>query len=249
MQLDWSTLVLEIVNFLVLVWLLQRFLYRPILSVVATRQAAIEAAARHARETQEQAAALQAQYESRLQTWEQERAKGRADLQEELRATRERAAAALQDSLEQERRKAKVLDERRDAEEAARREREAIRQGLVFVRQLLSELAGPELQGRLVQLAVGELQRLPEQRKSALREALQAASEPPAVTSAYPLPASEREALARALGQIVDSVRECRFREDASLLAGVRINVGPWVLHANLGEELELFGGAAADGH
>jgi len=85
MQLDWSTLALEILNFLVLVWLLQRFLYRPILKVVTARQVAIEATTQCAHETQEKAAALQAQYESRLQTWEQERAKARADLQEELR--------------------------------------------------------------------------------------------------------------------------------------------------------------------
>jgi F-type H+-transporting ATPase subunit b len=250
MQLDWSTLALEILNFLVLVWLLQRFLYRPILNVVTTRQAAIEAATQRAHETQEKAATLQAQYESRLQTWEQERAKARADLQEELRAARERALAALHDDLEQERRKTKVLNERLDAEEATRREREAIRQGLAFVRRLLSVVSGPELEGKLVQLAVDELERLPEQRRSALREALQAAAEPPVVSSAYPLSPKQREVLAQALRLVFEKVSDCRFEQDASLVAGVRINVGPWVLHASLGEELELFAAAAADdGH
>jgi len=248
MQLDWSTLVLEILNFLVLVWLLQRFLYKPILKVVTARQAATDEAARRTREMESKAHELQAQYEARLQNWEQERAKARGALLEELRGERERAVAALHESLEQERRKAGVLDERRRADEAARNERQAMEQALAFVRRLLAGLSGPELESKLVQLAIDELQRLPEPRKSALHEALRTSTEPPTVCSAYPMPPAQREALSRALGRLLDGVCECHFREEPVLLAGVRITVGPWVLQANLGEELSLFLGAASDG-
>lgn len=249
MQLDWSTLVLEIVNFLVLVWLLQRFLYKPILKVVAARQAAIDEAARRTREMEAKAHELQVQYEARLQNWEQERAQARGALTEELRGERERALATLHESLEQERGKAEVLDERRRGEEAARSERQAMGQALAFARRLLAGLSGPELESKLVQLAIDELERLPDPRKSALRAALSTSTEPPTVCSAYPLPTVQREALSHALGRVLDGARECRFHEEPSLLAGVRINVGPWVLQANLGEELSLFGSAASDGH
>ena len=248
MQLDWSTLVLEIVNFLVLVWLLQRFLYKPILKVVAARQAAIDEASRHTREMESKAHELQSDYEARLRNWEQERAKAREALMEELRSERERALAALRETLEQEQRKAGVLDERRRMEEAARNERQAMEQALAFVRRLLAGLSGPDLESKLVQLGIDELQRLPESRNSALREALGASTEPPTVYSAYPLPPAQREALSQALRRVLDSARECRFREDPDLLAGVRITVGPWVLQANLGEELSLFDAAASDG-
>jgi F-type H+-transporting ATPase subunit b len=42
MQLDWSTLALQTVNFAVLVWLLHRFLYQPVLRMVDARRAEIE---------------------------------------------------------------------------------------------------------------------------------------------------------------------------------------------------------------
>ena len=248
MQLDWSTLVLEIVNFLVLVWLLQRFLYRPILKVVAARQAAIDEATRRTREMESKGHELQAQYEVRLQNWEQERAQARGALLEELRGERERALAALHETLEQERRRAEVLDERRRAEEAARNERRATEQALAFVRRLLGEVSGPELEAKLIQLATEELQRLPDPRRSALREALATSTELPTVCSAYPMPPEQRDALGQALGRLFDGARECRFREEPALLAGVRITVGPWVLQANLGEELSLFHAAASDG-
>ena len=43
MQIDWLTVAAQIVNFLALVWLLQRFLYRPITEAMARREARIEA--------------------------------------------------------------------------------------------------------------------------------------------------------------------------------------------------------------
>jgi F-type H+-transporting ATPase subunit b len=196
-----------------------------------------------------QAHELQAQYEARLQNWEQERAQARGALMEELRGERERALAALHESLEQERAKAEVLDERRRAEEAARNERQAMGHALAFARRLLAGLSGPELESKLVQLAIDELEHLPDSRKSALRAALSTSTEPPTVCSAYPLPTAQREALSHALGRVLDGARECHFREEPSLLAGVRISVGPWVLRANLGEELNLFGTAGNDGH
>ncbi|HEY0837285.1 MAG TPA: hypothetical protein VGE72_25455, partial [Azospirillum sp.] len=42
MHLDGWTLLLQAINFLVLVWLLRHFLYRPVLAVIAERQAATE---------------------------------------------------------------------------------------------------------------------------------------------------------------------------------------------------------------
>ena len=39
MTLSWPTFILEIVNFLVLVWILKRFLYQPILQAIEERKA------------------------------------------------------------------------------------------------------------------------------------------------------------------------------------------------------------------
>ena len=38
MRIDWWTLALQAANFLVLVWLLQHFLYRPVLAIIVERQ-------------------------------------------------------------------------------------------------------------------------------------------------------------------------------------------------------------------
>ena len=38
MQFDWTTFILEMLNFLVLVWILQRLIYRPVLAMLDARQ-------------------------------------------------------------------------------------------------------------------------------------------------------------------------------------------------------------------
>ena len=42
MELTWSTFILEIINFLILVWILKRFLYKPVMDAIAKRRASIE---------------------------------------------------------------------------------------------------------------------------------------------------------------------------------------------------------------
>lgn len=64
MQLDWWTLALQAVNFLVLVWLLRRFLYRPVQQVIARRQALSEQAMDEARRKAEEADAARQRLEA-----------------------------------------------------------------------------------------------------------------------------------------------------------------------------------------
>ena len=114
MELDWTTFILEIINFLVLVWILQRFLYRPVMNVVAQRRAAISQSLQEAQTTQEQAAALKTQYENRLADWQQERETARQQLRDEIDEQRQKLMAQVETELAEQRRKEQVLAERRD---------------------------------------------------------------------------------------------------------------------------------------
>jgi len=59
LELNWTTFALEAVNFLVLVWILKRFLYKPVLGVIARRRAAIDRALEEAQTRHAEAQALE----------------------------------------------------------------------------------------------------------------------------------------------------------------------------------------------
>jgi F-type H+-transporting ATPase subunit b len=241
LELSWSTFLLEIINFLVLVWILKRFLYKPVLDVITRRRDGIEKRLAEARRLHDEAETLKADYENRLADWERERQKKRDELKQELDQERRQRLEELQKTLAQEREKAEVLESRRRAEDARVIERRALQLGGRFAGRLLAEAAGPELEARLLELVLEGLQALPQERVSALRAQWGEPPEAIVVTSAYPLPEKGRQSLQQALAKITGLDVPVRCEQDEDLLAGVRITVGAWVLAANLRDELEGF--------
>jgi len=104
-HIDWLTVTAQIVNFLILVWLLQRFLYRPITRAMALREARIEARLADAKSARQDA-------ENEAQAWrdkQQDLDDRRSAVIEEAR----REAESMRDRLEAEIRA--EMEERRGA--------------------------------------------------------------------------------------------------------------------------------------
>ena len=240
-ELDWTTFVLEIVNFLILVWVLQRFLYRPVRAVIRRRQEAITRTLSEARDAQGEAERTKQQYENRLATWEREQADARARLAEEIESERTRRMATLQMELAREQERSRVLEARR-AEDARRRsEDEALNRAALFGARLLTRVATPDLEMRIVEVFLEDLRELPAEKRQPLRAACREDGAHIIVTSAYPLRTDQRSRLTAALGELADRGVVCEFVQDPALLGGVLVGVGPWVLRANLRDELRFF--------
>ena len=69
MEFSLSTFVLELINFLVLVWILKRFLYRPVLDIIARRREQIDATMAEAKRIEDNAQALKQKYDERLDNY------------------------------------------------------------------------------------------------------------------------------------------------------------------------------------
>lgn len=241
MELDWSTFALEIINFLVLVWLLKRWLYKPVLRAIAERKAEVQRTLAEADTLRKEAQTLQEQYAHRQATWGQEKEQARNQMLEEVNAEKIHLLAALRSSLDQEREKAGALEERRLNELTREVEDTAIAQGGEFAARLLSRFASPELEARLVELVIEDLRELSEERRQTIRTACAKADAPVVVSSAHALSQSQRESLTNAVQLLVERPVHCEWREDPDLLAGIRLSLGPWMLGANLKDELKFF--------
>jgi F-type H+-transporting ATPase subunit b len=237
-ELDWTTVALEIVNFLVLVWILKRFLYRPVLQVVERRRADIEATLNEAREREQATEELRAQFENRLAEWQQDKLAAREELQRELQQQRSHAMEELQKTLGAEREKVQVLEQRRAHEFEEHRQREALQLGARFASKLLHDLSGPELEARIVELFCEQLTQLPDVQQAALRRADTTEVN---VQSAFTLNATQRAAITQALNAVTGRQMTLSFAEQPELLAGLRLALGDWTLGANLRDELKGF--------
>lgn len=243
MELSWSTFLFEIINFLILVWILKRFLYQPVLDVITRRRGEIEDRLAESQHLHEDAERLKAEYENRLGDWEKERQQLRDELARELDAERAQQLQALQESLAAEREKARVSEARQREDAARETEHRALQQGAMFATRLLEQAAVPELETRLIDLLLDGLETLADDQVAAIRKQW---GEPPTsirVASAFPLSEEQRQRLQRSLQGLVDLDLAVNFEQDPALLAGLQITIGAWVMHANVRDELKDFAG------
>jgi len=240
-ELSWSTFLLELINFLVLVWILKRFLYKPVLDIINKRRADIERELADAQDMNEQAKALRTQYQQRLSDWEQEQRQKRDNMEQEIDRLRTQKLTELDGELKNARQKNSVIEERRTRELAVKAEELALTQAASFAGNLLREAAGPDLEARLVELTLKQAAAMSDERIASLRAMWTQPPDEITIASAFPLNKQQQQSLAQVLKDLTGLQVPVQFRQQSELMAGVLITVGHWVLHLNLRDELKSF--------
>lgn len=242
MELNWSTFLLEILNFLVLVWILKRFLYRPVMTILETRREKIEQTLKQASTLHTEADNLQQQYQGRLDDWALEKQHIQETLQQEIQTEKTKRLEQLQTEISIEREKADAIEQRHKKENLKHLQLQAHAQGARFAARLLNEVAGPELESRLFNLLLKTFDELDEERLTTLHNACESFDGNITVTSAYPLLDKQQKLLQQKLTTLCEKASiNIHYMEDTTLVAGFRICIGGWVLRINLQDELNGF--------
>jgi F-type H+-transporting ATPase subunit b len=241
MEFNVSTFILEIINFLILIWILQRLFYKPLLEVIAKRKQFIDQSLADAKTMQQQAEELRSRYKNRQKLWEQEKQAALNALHQQIDVERSTQLAQLHADLEQERQKLSVTIRRQQQELQQQAEKQAIQNGARFAGLLLQQSAGPELEARLVALLLDNLKTLPAACTACLQMLGTQKTVPIKITSVYPLSAEQQLQLQQKLNALIDNQIIIEYHQDAALVAGIRMDIGAWVLNANLQHELAGF--------
>lgn len=241
MQLSPLTFVFEIINFLVLVFLLQRIVYRPLQRGLAERRKVLADREVAAELTKTEALALQQTCEARGRELD--------DLREEvLREAAEKAAEERARMLEQAREDAaaeraraqRLLDMEREAALGWIREM-AVERSTELAGRLLMRLAPEAVQRALVDMLLDAIRQKPEVFQSEIQKAKAGTpSEVEIVWAKIPKDteiARVREVLAE-LSPKGSSPLRFSLREDASLMEGAVLRIGFHVFDASIAGQL-----------
>ena len=235
MKLDWWTLSLQLINVLVLMWLLSRFLFKPISQIIVERQRVAAELLDQAAAAKADAQALDASALAANEAVAQTRAAALEAVQQEADAMRSKllreAEAGAADSRE------KAMQELQDDQRAARRraEADAAQLALDIARKLLARLPADAQVSGFVEGLVAELARLPETLRDSLRQPAQRFE----LHAPRPLEQAElaqiQQALATALGQPVT----LDVMVDATLVAGLELTGGAVVVRNSFRADLD----------
>ncbi|NDP48232.1 MAG: F0F1 ATP synthase subunit B [Sulfuriferula multivorans] len=221
MLIDWFTVAAQVVNFLILVWLLKRFLYRPILDAIDAREKRIakeladadakKAEAQQARETfQNKNEAFDKQRAALLSQAEEEAKAERLRLMDEARQAADTLSAKRQ---EEQRNKAHNLNQAVS--------RQVQQEVFAIARKALTDLAETSLEERMGEVFIRRLRELDDPTKADLGEALKTATDPAIVRSAFDLPAAQRSAIQNALNETFSADIPIRFETAPDVISGI----------------------------
>lgn len=235
MKIDFWTLALQAINALVLIWLLSRVLYRPVVQAIAQRRdaaAKLLADAQAERDRARQAAQAAAEQQASLAAGRDAALKA---VEAEADATRKRLLDAAQVEVEAQRRRAQADQDKQRAAQDRANERRAAALAVDIASRLLDRLPASARVAGFVDALAQSLQHLPDTQRRQLTDAaapLQLAA-PRALTPDEL--AACTQAIRHALGQDVP----LQPVVDAELIAGLELRSADLVVSNHLRADLD----------
>ena len=239
MHVDWFVFFAQIVNFLILVYLLKRFLYGRIIKAMDGREAKIAQRLEEAEGLRKEAETSAALYEEKNRTL--------AEKQEELLNQMVQAAEV---------RRKELIDKARQDVDATRerwhetvlREKESFLQDLrqrvgkqiyAITRRTLSDMADAELEDRIVKVFLKRIETLNETEQEMLKDAVSQASQGIIIQSAFPVTEDLRRMIRDALSRYVSELPAIQYETTGDVLSGVELRAHGHKLAWSLGDYLE----------
>jgi F-type H+-transporting ATPase subunit b len=222
MHIDWWTLALQTVNVLILIWLLARFLFRPVMDIVIKRQREASKLLDEAAQSRRAAAEASAKAE-------RERAG--------IAAEREKLIGQAHDAAQQEKQAllaqaAQEIGKRRDEANAAIARSEAAAEAAVIdrastlaidvARRLLARFPAPDLVANFIDETCRDLRALPPQVRRSLAS-VATAEHPIEVVSAMPLSDDNKRRIGATFKEVFGRELPLTFRSDTAIINGIEM--------------------------
>ncbi len=238
MLADWFTIAAQAFNFLILVWLMKRFLYKPVLNAIDEREKRIAAELANADARKAEAQKEHDEFRSKNDEFDQQRAALLKKATDEAQAERQR-----------------LLDEARDAadalsakrQETLRSQEQELRQAIgrrtqqevfAITRKALADLATTSLEERIGEVFTRRLREMDGTAKECLGQALKKASGPAVVRSTFDLPVEQRAAIQNALNETFSSEIRVRFETAPDLIGGIELTANGQKVAWSIGDYL-----------
>jgi F-type H+-transporting ATPase subunit b len=224
MLIDWFTVLAQAVNFLILVWLMKRYLYQPILGALVVREKRIAAELADADAKKAAAEAAGAEFKRKNDEFDRQRAALLSKAIDDAATERNRlyeAARTDADSFRDKLQNNLSGEYRALHEEIARMTRDEV---FAISRKALTDLATTGLEERLADVFTRRLREMDEQAKKTFGESLKNLSSPALVRSAFDLPAEQRTAIQQALNETFSTEIQLRFETAPELISGIELS-------------------------
>lgn len=223
MQINWFTVIAQIINFLVLVWLMKKYLYKPILQAVDEREKKIAAELADAKTKKTEAKKERDEFQKKNDVFESHKKKLMHQATSDADKERQKLMDAAQkeaDNLKQ-----KLADSSKELQENLSDQLAKKTQQEVFsiTKKALAELASTNLEEQSVQVFIKKIKAINDKDKKQFLEAFHSDSHPISVKSAFDLSEKEQKNIKSAIGTILGDDGKYKFETDSKMISGIEL--------------------------
>ena len=221
MLFDWFTIIAQVFNFLILVWLMKHFLYKPILNAIDAREKRIADELASADKKKAEAQKESDEFKHKNEEFDKQRAALLSKATQDAETERQKL-------MDEARKAADVLSAKR--QESLRNDTKNLNQAIslrtqqevfAIARKTLRDLSTTTLEECMTGVFIRRLQGMDSQTKNGLLNVLKTSSQSGTVRSAFDLAEGQRAAIQNALNVSFSADIHLKFETAPDLIGGI----------------------------
>ena len=240
MLIDWFTVLAQALNFIILVWLMKHFLYRPILSAIDSREKTIAKQIIDADKITKDVNAEKIQFNLKNQAFDKERAailkKTTEDAHSEAVKINTDAKKTVADTIAKG--KVALLSQQQNfSQMLSKRTEEEV---LNLTRKVLKDLADATLEERMVNIFIKNLREMPKEKWIQLKNGIKSPNQQIAIRSSFQLSTDQRDLIEAAIKENVNDTVQFNFEISERLVSGIELTTNGQKISWNIGDYINL---------
>ncbi len=239
MEINWFTVIAQIVNFLILVWLLKRFLYKPVLEAIDEREQKIALRLEEAASKKAEAKKDQDLFRQKNEAFDKERSEKLQIVREEVNSEKERLFEEVREESTALRSKFEDSLKQKQQELTDTLKRKTKDAVFSIAGKTLSDLGNAKLEDQIINVFINKINTLNDRDKIKFRDALNDNHAPILMKSVFKLSTSAKQELEKAIGTIVQKQLDFNYKLEADLISGITVETASYQMSWNIDSYLD----------
>jgi F-type H+-transporting ATPase subunit b len=234
MLIDWFTVGAQTLNFLILVWLLKRFLYKPILQAIDARENLIAKQLEDAAAKNLTAQKSCDEFQQKNKAFDTQRVAGMSKATDDAQAEYQRLVALARveaDGQKARQVEALRIDTLRINETIIRRAQDEV---FAISRKVLSDLSATNLEDRMSEMFIQRLREMDGKARDDFARNLKAERDPAVVRTAFDLSPGQRSSIQNALNETFSREVRVSFETTPRLVCGIELKANGQKIEWNI---------------
>lgn len=237
-MIDWSTVLFQIINFIILVFLLKKFLYGPIVKVMEQREQEILDREANAQQKFQQAEQTTKDYQHRIEKFENEKEENIKEMHQEISQQKQNLIKESKEEVSQLQEKMKE-EIHQQANTAMKQLKEQLSiHACTLAKKTLNDLADASLEAMVFDVFVKKLENLDEQELKTISKSLKQENKAHLVSS-FKISKEQEETIEKTVHQLADTDISLTYSQKDTLGCGYMLEFSGYQVSWNTNHYLD----------